>query len=44
MDGQQPASISPRDLYEAIGTSAAPLIFDVRRSAAFDAADHMLRQ
>ncbi|HEV2334067.1 MAG TPA: chromate resistance protein ChrB domain-containing protein [Stellaceae bacterium] len=42
MDGQKPSSISPRDLYGAIGTSAAPLVFDVRRSAGFDADDRML--
>ena len=42
MDGQSPPSTSPRDLYGAIGTGAAPLIFDVRRGAAFDADDRML--
>ncbi len=42
MDGQKPASISARDLYGAIGTSAAPLVFDVRRAAGFDADDRML--
>jgi len=29
-------------LYGAIGTSASPLVFDVRRGAAFDADDRML--
>jgi len=43
MDGQRPP-IFPRDLYGVIGASAAPVIFDARRSAAFDAADRMLRQ
>jgi len=42
MDGQQHPSISPRDLYGAIGTGGAPLVFDVRRGAAFDADDRML--
>jgi rhodanese-related sulfurtransferase len=42
MDGRQPFSISPRDLYGAIGTGASPLIFDVRRDAAFDADGRML--
>src|SRR5713101_7552698 len=42
MDGQKPPSISARDLYGAIGTSAAPLVFDVRRAAGFDADDRML--
>ena len=42
MDGQKPSSISPRDLYGAIGTASAALVFDVRRSAGFDADDRML--
>jgi rhodanese-related sulfurtransferase len=42
MDGQTQVSISPRDLYGEIGTSAAPLVVDVRRNAAFDADDRML--
>jgi rhodanese-related sulfurtransferase len=37
MDGRKLTSTSPDDLYGAIGTSAAPLIFDVRRRAGFDA-------
>ena len=35
MDGQQPPSISPRDLHEVIGTKAG-------RSAAFDTVDRVL--
>jgi rhodanese-related sulfurtransferase len=42
MDEQKPPSISPRNLYGAIGTGAAPLVFDVRRGAGFDADDRML--
>jgi len=42
MDGQKPVSISPRDLYGAIGTSGSALVFDVRRNAGFDADDRML--
>src|SRR5260370_41168932 len=42
MDRQKPSSISPRDLYGAIGTALTPLVFDVRRSAGFDADDRML--
>jgi len=42
MDEQKPVSISPRDLYGAIGTSGSPLVFDVRRNAGFDADDRML--
>jgi hypothetical protein len=44
MDGQRPPSIFTLDLYDAIGASTAPPIFELRRSAAFDAADRMLRQ
>ena len=40
MDGRQPPPISPRDLHDVIGTKAA--LFDVCRSAAFDAVDRML--
>src|SRR5215813_12699061 len=40
MDGK--LSISPLDLYAAIGTAMAPTIIDVRRDAAFDADDRML--
>ena len=35
-------SISPRGLFDLLDSAAAPLIFDVRRAAAFDAADEML--
>src|SRR5215208_1982055 len=35
-------SISARDLYRQIGTAAAPLVIDVRRSGAFDDDDRML--
>src|SRR5580704_15641536 len=41
MVGSEPPSISPPDLYSAIGTAAAPVVIDVRRSAAF-AADHRM--
>ncbi len=44
MDGPKPPSIFPRDFYQVFGTRAVPLIFDVRRGAAFDAADWMPRQ
>jgi rhodanese-related sulfurtransferase len=37
MDGQQPRSISPLDMYGAIGTAAAPVVIDVRHNAAFAA-------
>jgi rhodanese-related sulfurtransferase len=40
MDGQN--SISPQDLYAAIGTASAPTIIDVRRDAVFDADDRTL--
>ena len=40
MDGQN--SISPHELYAAIGTGSAPTVIDVRRDAAFDADDRML--
>ncbi len=42
MDESKPASISPLELYAAIGTAAAPLVIDVRRDGAFDADDWML--
>ena len=41
MDGQQP-SISPTDLYAWLGTAAAPLVIDVRRTPAFEAADSLI--
>jgi hypothetical protein len=34
MDGPKLPSISAEDLYGAIGTGAAPVVIDVRRSAA----------
>jgi len=37
-----PASISPRDLFNQLGSSVPPLLFDVRRTAAFDADSRML--
>src|SRR5262245_28910490 len=40
MDG--PNSIFPRDLFELLDSASAPLIFDVRRAAAFDADIQML--
>jgi thiosulfate sulfurtransferase len=40
MDG--PNSISPRDLFDLLDSASAPLIFDVRRMAAFDADSRML--
>src|SRR5207245_7131686 len=42
MDGSKPPSISPLDLYGAIGTAAAPVLIDVRRSAAFAADNRMI--
>jgi rhodanese-related sulfurtransferase len=41
MDGQQP-SISPSDLYRRLGTASAPVVIDVRRAAAFEAADSLI--
>jgi rhodanese-related sulfurtransferase len=35
-------SISTQALYQQLGTAAAPLVIDVRRTAAFDADDRML--
>ena len=40
MDG--PNYISPRDLFELPNSASAPLIFEVRRTAAFDADIEML--
>jgi rhodanese-related sulfurtransferase len=40
MDG--PISIFPRDLLDLLKGASAPLIFDVRRAAAFDADSRML--
>jgi rhodanese-related sulfurtransferase len=37
MDGSKPPSLSPQDLYSAIGVGRAPLVLDVRHAAAFDA-------
>jgi rhodanese-related sulfurtransferase len=42
MDGSKPSSISPQDLYGAIGTAGAPILIDVRRSAAFSADNRMI--
>jgi rhodanese-related sulfurtransferase len=42
MDGQKSLSISPQDLYGAIGAAAAPVVIDVRRSAAFAADNRMI--
>jgi len=42
MDGPNPPSISPQDLYRAIGVAAAPVVLDVRATAAFEADDTML--
>jgi len=41
MDGQQP-SISQSELYARLGTASAPLVIDVRRAAAFEAADRLI--
>jgi rhodanese-related sulfurtransferase len=40
MDGA--GAISPRDLSDLLGSASAPLVFDVRRTAAFDADSRML--
>ena len=40
MDGK--ISISPQELYAAIGTASAPTVIDARRTAAFDADDKMI--
>ena len=36
------ASISPCDLFDQLGSTLPPLVFDVRRTAAFDADSRML--
>jgi rhodanese-related sulfurtransferase len=41
MDGPK-LSISPADLYARLGTAAAPTVIDVRRPAAFSAADRLI--
>ena len=38
MDGIQ----SPQDLHRRIGTAAAPLVIDVRRTAEFDSDDALI--
>jgi hypothetical protein len=35
MDESKPPSISPQDLYGAVGTAAAPVLINARRSAAY---------
>jgi thiosulfate sulfurtransferase len=40
MDG--PNSVSPRDLFDLLNSASAPLIFDVRRTVAFNADSRML--
>ena len=42
MDGTNPLSISPRDLYRAVGVAGSPVVLDVRAAAAFEADDRML--
>jgi rhodanese-related sulfurtransferase len=42
MDGPKLVSISPHDLYGAIGTGAAPVVIDVRGNAAFAADNRMI--
>jgi rhodanese-related sulfurtransferase len=42
MDGSKPTSISAQDLYRSIGTAVAPVVIDVRRSAAFAADNRMI--
>jgi rhodanese-related sulfurtransferase len=42
MDGSKPPSISPQDLYGAIGTAGAPILIDVRRGAACAADNRMI--
>jgi rhodanese-related sulfurtransferase len=42
MDGSKAPSISPQDLYGAIGTARAPILIDVRRGAAFGADNRMI--
>src|SRR4051812_47721141 len=36
MDGMMSQSISPTELHRSIGTAAAPIVIDVRKSPAFD--------
>jgi len=42
MDGDKISSISPWDLYAAIGIADAPILLDVRRAASFDADETIL--
>jgi len=42
MDGEGRFTISARNLYSRLGTAAAPIVVDVRRSPAFDADDTMI--
>src|SRR6267143_3476084 len=42
MDGSQSIPISAPDLYSSIGTAVAPVVIDVRRSAAFAADNRMI--
>jgi rhodanese-related sulfurtransferase len=43
MDGTgSPTSISPRDLYDRLGTAQAPILIDVRKAADFAAADRCI--
>jgi rhodanese-related sulfurtransferase len=42
MDETKLSSISPQDLYGVIGTAAAPVLIDVRRSAGFAADNRMI--
>ena len=42
MDGSKPTFISAQDLYKSIGTAVAPVVIDVRRSAAFAADDRTI--
>jgi rhodanese-related sulfurtransferase len=43
MDGISTSpSISPRDLYQRLGTAQAPVLIDVRKSAAFAASDRVI--
>ena len=42
MDGSKPTAISAQDLYRSIGTAVAPVVIDVRRSAAFAADNRMI--
>lgn len=42
MDGTKPTSITAQDLRESVGTAAAPIIVDVRQTAAFGADDKLV--